>query len=304
MSFVTTCASSCQMKYFILKLPLAGTLAMSGGCAGGLVMPFLVTYLLDNAGYVETNVIIAGIWLHGCISTVIMITQKKHPFLELKPSESDPEKIPMLAGDVESTSTNLRHSQSNGTFVTAAESTSLYPKNDTQYLSTLKSKYVKFIKQYSFLMSKQFLLNWLAMTFSNVAYMNLFLFLPSFVYEMGLNNYDTSLWVAITSITEACVHPIFGVMISRRHSFVVIPLILAICTAMAFLSTLAASFLLDNLAAIIIYGLLYGCCGSLSIALAGPTIYEYVPVSKLGTVAGLLALQGLLGGILNPLFGK
>ena len=302
-SFVTACGASCQMKSFIVKLPTAGTLGMCGGSVGGLVVPFLVTYLLDNFGYVEANVIIAGVWLHGCISAVIMITPKCHPFLKLDvpPSELDSEKVPILAKDVASTS---YHSQANGTVVSSAEYRSLEQKENNTNLSTFKSKCVKFRSDHDFLNSKTFLIYWLALTSSNIAYMSLFLFLPSFVNEMGLNNYYVSLLVAIISITEGVLHPIFGVLLSRRKNFVLIPLVLAVCTAVAFLSTLAASFLLDNLAAIIIYGVLFGSCGSLSIGLAGPTIYEYVPVRKLGAVSGLLSLPNILGGVLSPLLGK
>ena len=299
---MATFTGSSTLNYFKVKLPLAGILAMSGGSAGGLVMPFLMTYLLDHGGYVQANVILAGFWIHGCITAIIMVKRRDHPLLASPHSESDPEKMPIINKNGNNEVTTSYHTQSsNDTIVTSGESTGQKRNN---CLSTLHSKYVQFRLYYGFLKSKQFLLNWLTIGISSLAYMNLFMFLPSFVKEMGLTNYHASLCVAIMSITEGILHPIFGVMISRRSSFVIIPLILSICTTVASLSTLAASFLLDNWTAIIIYGLMFGFCGSLPIALAGPTIYEYIPLDKLGTVAGLINIPMLLAGLFTPILGE
>lgn len=83
-SFVITSAVGCTAKYFTTRKPAAMTIALSGGCIGAIVMPYILRPMLASLGLGLTFVALAGIYLAMALTGLVYANPEGHFIIEAK----------------------------------------------------------------------------------------------------------------------------------------------------------------------------------------------------------------------------
>ena len=267
-------------KYFIRKRALANTLAASGGSFGGLIVPLFITYFVTFQGYTQCVILLAGVWMHSCLSGVIL----RPPPVQTSSIivEKDKNEVVKIIQHKSNTQLDDEHSLEEN-----------HPLN-AQGSNT---------GRLGFLRKPQVLRYLLALALSSVGYLNWFLFMPSFILEQGLTKADASLCVALASLTEGITRPIVGTILNRRNKVRDKPLVVAVCCLVAGLSTMGFSFY-TTMWSMVVYSILFGCTAGLFLTLTTPMMADHTPPQQIGALAGMYGICSTFGGFMSPLFGK
>ena len=294
-------------KYFRRKRPLAGTLSTTGSSLGGLVMPVFVAYLLEYHGYTQTLIIIAGLWLHGCVAGVILRTPPVPPNPAPSPT-SDAKQIPTdeVRYDAKAEDSDTEHEKdaeqhdveenhSVEIKTNSGEGDQTTPDNATNPSS---------LGRYSFFRNPQVVRYLLASFLVSMAYFNWFIYLPLFTRQVGLTTTQTSLCISLSSLTDGIVRPIVGAILTKRNHPPDKPLVCAIFCFLAGLLTLAIC-LASSTWVFLVYGAVYGAVDGIFMGLSVPMMADHIPLSQIGTLAGIFGMSLALGvGVGTPLLGK
>ena len=313
-------------KYFRRKRPLAGTLSSSGSSLGGLVMPVFIAYLLESHGYTQTLIIVAGLWLHGCLAGVILRTPPipPHPGPSLK---SDAKQIPTeeheevgyytktegADGDHKKDEEQQYVEDNELQDVEDAEQHNMPDKLSVEFennnLETGHTKHnnannVNALGRYSFFRNPQVVRYLLASFLVSMAYFNWFIYLPLFTRQVGLTTTQTSLCISLSSLTDGIVRPVVGAILTKRNHPPDKPLISAIFCFLSGVLTLAIC-IASSPWVFLVYGAVYGAVDGIFMGISVPMMADHIHLSQIGSLAGVFGMAMALGvGIGTPLIGK
>ena len=284
-------------------------MASSGGSLGGLIIPIFIAYFLRHDGFTQTVIFLACAWIQSCVVGVILkppplskcvarvpddVTMINSSDQEMTPSfktseSRKPDKYKNLWEDV------LDEDNIEGS-VDREESDE--KNNDWKIVNKIRRS------RYSFLGNCQIVMYYLALCLSSTAYFNWFLFLPSYTLENGLTKSETSMCLALASISEGVIRPIIGIFLTKRNCPRDKPLTVSICSIVAGLSTFAVSLYIKPYV-IYAYGVVFGSVSGLFLSLSAPMMADHVRPEQLGSMTGLFGVFVASGvGIGSPILGK
>ena len=285
-------------KYFKRKRPLAGTLSSTGSSLGGLVMPVFMAYLLQWHGYTQTLIIIAGLWLHGCLVGVILRTPPVPP----NPGPN------VTSDEIQTPTEEIRYDakteHSDAEQQNVEEKHSVEFKNNSRKNDQPTPDNASSLCRYSFLRNPQVVRYLLAAFLGALAYFNWFIYLPLFTRHVGLTTTQTSLCISLSSLADGIVRPIVGAILTKKNHPPDKPLVCAIFCFLAGLLTLAIC-LASSTWVFLIYGAVNGAVDGIFMGLSVPMMADHIHLTQIGTLAGIYAMSIALGvGIGTPLIGK
>ncbi|XP_023327497.1 uncharacterized protein LOC111700718 isoform X2 [Eurytemora carolleeae] len=94
--FIFTAGFLCSGTYFDKYKGFGNAICLAGNCLGGMVLPFLFTYLYQTFGYSGAHLILGGIMMHCYAATLVFQPVDKYMIKELGDDKSDLEESSLV----------------------------------------------------------------------------------------------------------------------------------------------------------------------------------------------------------------
>ncbi|CAM1309889.1 Uncharacterised protein r2_g2010 [Pycnogonum litorale] len=282
---------SVTSQYFQKNVAKANGLSLSGACAGTLIFPVIIEYVIEMYGFRGMFLILSGIVLQTIVASSLIRDPATHRSKELQEELSDNKGHVNNAFEESVTGKQTGSVSINATFRTVDKTVHLDVKNQsTQIVVSQNTNKQGLMQRLKIVLKKEYLIGIsLAYICLNISLSLFYTTIPAIAVDNGESSRNAALLISITSACDLLSRLSFGTIVDRGYLNIGILygfIILAFGVVHIFIG-IFEGFTYEVLAVMSgVYGLSYGC----TILMIPATSSHYYGSSYVSIVISISAL--------------